>query len=132
MMLDMITYLYASDDLMRWRAIEAAGPAARSIAAENLDIQGEFVRKQYRLMSDESGATAWYTTVAPLNMNSLPGSWSDGFVISICNTTDGEMISGSMEEFLKTGNDQDQYDSVSSGVGEALKVQVGGAGDRPG
>lgn len=60
MMLDSLTYTFAYDDLMRWRAIEAAGVTAAALDERYPEAPREFVRRQFWLMSDESGATAWY------------------------------------------------------------------------
>ena len=50
---------YSDDELIRWRAIEGIGIAAREVAARNLEKVRVFLRGLLWLMNDESGGVGW-------------------------------------------------------------------------
>jgi HEAT repeat protein len=51
---------YEEDELLRWRAIEAAGWVAASLAETGLDKLRDAVRRLLWLMNDESGGVGWH------------------------------------------------------------------------
>ncbi|MFH2055231.1 MAG: DVU0298 family protein [bacterium] len=51
--------LFESDDLLRWRAIEALGLAAGQLAPKKLDSVQRAIRRLFWLMNDESGGICW-------------------------------------------------------------------------
>jgi len=50
-------FTFESDDLIRWRAIEAIGKA---VAGKTLPDARDLVRRQFWTMTEESGGTAWH------------------------------------------------------------------------
>ena len=53
---------YDSDELVRWRAIEATGWVAGKSPSSDLDSVREMVRRLLWQMSDESGGLAWHAS----------------------------------------------------------------------
>jgi len=51
---------YDDDTLVRWRAIEAAGWVAATIAAADVDKVRDSIRRLLWLMNDESGGLGWH------------------------------------------------------------------------
>jgi hypothetical protein len=62
---------YNADDLISWRAVEAAGRAAAAIAAYDLEKVRVFIRGLVWLMTEESGGIGWYApqTIAEVVLN---------------------------------------------------------------
>ncbi len=57
-------HLYETDDLLRWRAIEALGRVASSLADTDIDAVRDMLRRLLWSMTDESGGTAWHAPEA--------------------------------------------------------------------
>jgi hypothetical protein len=55
---------FESDPLICWRAVEAIGAAARSIAETNPDFVRQHLRRLHWLVSEESGGVCWYAPQA--------------------------------------------------------------------
>ena len=53
--------MYDPDELVKWRAIEATGIAARVKADRDLDRVRDFIRRCIWLMNDESGGLGWHS-----------------------------------------------------------------------
>jgi HEAT repeat protein len=51
---------YEENELLRWRAVEAAGWVASSLAETGLDKLRDAVRRLLWLMNDESGGVGWH------------------------------------------------------------------------
>lgn len=51
--------LFESDDLLRWRAIEALGIAAGQFTGKRIDTVQRAIRRLFWLMNDESGGICW-------------------------------------------------------------------------
>jgi HEAT repeat protein len=60
----LVSFLSATDDLLRWRAIEALGLLAEDTAARDLGTVRDLVRRQLWSMNDESGGIAWHAPEA--------------------------------------------------------------------
>jgi len=56
--------LYEQDDHFRWRAIEALGSVAATVADTDLQSVRELVRRLEWLMNDESGGAGWHSPEA--------------------------------------------------------------------
>lgn len=54
------SFLFDPDELVRWRAVEAIGRAARARARSGLEPVRELVRRTLWLMNDESGGLLWH------------------------------------------------------------------------
>jgi hypothetical protein len=55
---------YDSDDLTRWRAIEAIGIAGERLAKSDIEKVRNFIRKLLWSMNDESGGVGWHAPEA--------------------------------------------------------------------
>jgi hypothetical protein len=51
---------FETDELLRWRAIEAIGIAAAVKARRELELVRDFIRRCIWLMNDESGGLGWH------------------------------------------------------------------------
>ena len=60
----LFTLTFHQDDVIRWRAIEAIGIAAKKVRESDIDKVREFIRSLIWLMSDESGGIGWYAPEA--------------------------------------------------------------------
>ena len=58
----LMSVTYDSDELVRWRAIEATGWVAGKSPSSDLDSVREMVRRLLWQMSDESGGLAWHAS----------------------------------------------------------------------
>jgi HEAT repeat protein len=57
----LISLTYDEDELIRWRAIEAAGRVAASLAERDLEGIRDTIRRLLWLMNDESGGLGWHS-----------------------------------------------------------------------
>ena len=57
-------FLSETDDLLRWRAIEALGWTVADLAEDDLEPARVQVRRQLWTMTEESGGTAWHAPEA--------------------------------------------------------------------
>ena len=60
----LVMFLNETDELLRWRAIEALGLLAGERAREDLQAVRDLVRRQLWSMNDESGGVAWHAAEA--------------------------------------------------------------------
>ena len=58
------SFLYDTDDLSRWRAIDALGRVTAAIAADNLESVRDLLRRLLWSMNDESGGAGWHSPEA--------------------------------------------------------------------
>jgi len=58
------TLLFESDDLLRWRAIEAIGIVAKDAFGDDPEKVRAFLRRLFWLMNDESGGICWHAPEA--------------------------------------------------------------------
>jgi hypothetical protein len=60
----LITILYETDALLRWRAIEAIGKVAFAFSRKNTDKIRRQIRRLFWMMNDESGSICWFAPEA--------------------------------------------------------------------
>jgi HEAT repeat protein len=60
----LVGFLNEPDDLLRWRAIEALGLLAGQVAGDDLDRVRDWVRRQFWMMTEESGGIPWHAPEA--------------------------------------------------------------------
>jgi AraC family transcriptional regulator of adaptative response/methylated-DNA-[protein]-cysteine methyltransferase len=60
----LISFLFDSDELVRWRSLEAVGIVAEFISRQRMETAKDLIRRFFWMMNDESGNICWYAPEA--------------------------------------------------------------------
>ncbi len=87
--------LYSTDDLLRWRAVEALGLLVEQVSKRNPDRAREIIRMLFWSLNDESGGSGWASPEAIGEIiRNCPGLFEEFVSILVSLKEDPSLIRG--------------------------------------